>query len=396
MITFNKALNILKKNVQETKENELIFTETANLRVLNKNYSSKNEVPRENLSSMDGIVILKNEKIKKLKIVGESKAGDNKGKEFKNGECSLIYTGAPIFGDDKKVVPKENFVTNNQFVIIKKLPKNNFIRKKASDLKKNKIYLKKKTLLNIRSIVLAKSMRLKKLEVLKKPKIFVICTGDEIVSNSKRIRVVEPTNHIFIKYFVELFGGEIKKIKYSKDTNDDFVSTFNSFLDYDLLITSGGVSKGKYDIVKPSLQKFDLNILFDKILIKPGKPTTFGKFTNKKYFLGLPGNPVSCFMSLLNFFPIFINSFFGLNLHKFTLRKFCSKRFIEKNNQLTQFQRVVVKKNYFEISKDQDSSLINILNSSNGILIRKPFSPQIKPNDKVNILLFEDIFRLGT
>ena len=146
MITFNKALNILKKNVQETKENELIFTETANLRVLNKNYSSKNEVPRENLSSMDGIVILKNEKIKKLKIVGESKAGDNKGKEFKNGECSLIYTGAPIFGDDKKVVPKENFVTNNQFVIIKKLPKNNFIRKKASDLKKNKIYLKKKNL----------------------------------------------------------------------------------------------------------------------------------------------------------------------------------------------------------------------------------------------------------
>ena len=71
---------------------------------------------------------------------------------------------------------------------------------------------------------------------------------------------------------------------------------------YDLLITSGGISKGKYDIVKKVLKKNKLQILFDQVAVKPGKPTTFGKIGSSSYFLGLPGNPVSCFTSMLFYF----------------------------------------------------------------------------------------------
>ncbi len=395
MITFKKAQKIIQCNVQETNKSELIFTENAHMRILNKDYLSKSDIPRDNLSSMDGIVVFKNEKNRKLKIIGETKAGDKKGKQFKYGECSLIFTGGPIFGNDKIIIPKENFEIKQDHIQIKTLPFQNFIRKKASDLKRNKTYLKKKTLLNIRSIVLAKSMRLKKVNVLKKPRIFVICTGDEIISNNKKRGLVESTNHIFIKYFTELLGGEVKMISYAEDSYDDFVKIYKSFLDFDLLITSGGISRGKYDIVKRCLKDCGLNILFDKVSIKPGKPTTFGKFNNNKYFLGLPGNPVSCFMSLINFLPIFMDAFLGLKSYKLIFTKLASNKFINENKKLTHFQRVKVKKNYFNVFKDQDSSLMSILNSADGILIREPNSPPIKKQQKVNILLFKDIFKFG-
>ena len=92
------------------------------------------------------------------------------------------------------------------------------------------------------------------------------------------------------------------------------------------MITTGGISEGKYDIVKNSLDKINIKVIFDKVLIKPGKPTTFGKFNNKKFFLGLPGNPVSCFMSMLNFFQ-YINKFYGTDIVKINHRILRSKNF---------------------------------------------------------------------
>ena len=148
---------------------------------------------------MDGVLVLKKEKVKRFKIIGESKAGDKKAKKINNGECVLIYTGAPVYGDDKRVIPKENFQIETKHIYINDFPSNNFIRKKCSDLVKNKKYLHKKSIMNVRSIALAKSMKLKRLKVLKKPRIFVICTGDELIKNKNESPLVESTNNIFIK-----------------------------------------------------------------------------------------------------------------------------------------------------------------------------------------------------
>ncbi len=391
MITFLQALKIISENVFKSKNLELVKTENSYNRVLAKDYHSKTNHPKFNLSAMDGAVIFKNEKKKKLKIIGESKAGDIIAKKINNQECRLVYTGAPVYGDDKKIIPRENFEIKNNYIYINSLSNENFIRKKGSDFIKNKKYLSKKSIMNIRSIALAKSMRHYNLKVIKKPKVVVICTGDEIIKKGEKPSQVESTNNIFIKYFVDLFGGEIINIEFSKDNNFDFTKRFKSHKEFDLLITSGGISKGKYDIVKSSLEKFGLKILFDRVAIKPGKPTTFGTFNKHKFFLGLPGNPVSCFMSLINFLPTYINSFYGLDLINFKYQKFYSKNFVEKNKNLTLFQRVIINKNSFEVIKNQDSSMINMLNISNGILIRSPFSKEIKPNEQQKILIFDEI-----
>ena len=218
---------------------------------------------------MDGAIILKKEKKLKLKIIGESKAGDKKAKNFKIGECYLVYTGAPVFGNDKQVIPRENFEIKENYLIINSLSNESFIRKKSSDLIKNKKYLFCNEVINIRSIALAKSMRLNYLKVLMKPRVFVICTGDELIIDNSKSSLVVSTNNIFIKHFVELFGGEVVSIQFSKDNRIEFLKKFKSLKDFDLLITSGGISKGKYDIVKESLKEFGLKILFERVAIKP-------------------------------------------------------------------------------------------------------------------------------
>ena len=126
----------------------------------------------------------------------------------------------------------------------------------------------------------------------------MIVTGNELITEDNPKGIIESSNEILINMIVKKFGGNVKGIFTVNDNEKDFLSIFNNLNNYDLLITSGGISKGKYDIVKKVLKKKKLQILFDQVAVKPGKPTTFGKIGVNRYFLGLPGNPVSCFISM--------------------------------------------------------------------------------------------------
>ena len=166
----------------------------------------------DKLNKSKTIEIIEEEK-RKLLIANESKAGDPNAKSFKPGECSLIYTGGPIYGKNKKIIPKENFIIKDNFIQILSHPKDDFIRYKASDIHKNKIYLRKRSIITLRALALAKSMKINRVKVLQKPKVLVICTGDEIKSDS----IIPSTNNIFIKFFVEYFGGKIINIDFARD-----------------------------------------------------------------------------------------------------------------------------------------------------------------------------------
>jgi molybdopterin molybdotransferase len=394
MKTFKEACRTISHSVSKSNKSEIIRTNDSHLRILSKDYLSKLNHPRTNLSSMDGVVIHKNDINRKtFKISGESTASDEFAEDFKSGECNLVFTGAPIFGKDKLVIPKEDFISKKNSITVKSYSKVNFIREKATDLKKSKKYLNKNSIITIRSLVLAKLMRIEKLKVLKKLRVCVISTGNEIINIKNKKCLVQPTNHLFIEYLVKKFGGEVIRTSFSNDDQGELIKTYKSLKEFDLLITSGGISRGKYDIVKTSLKLMGLKILFDRVAIKPGKPTTFGKFSKEKFFLGLPGNPVSCFMCMINFFPVFVNAFYGTKLTKFRSKKLISKYNIEKNNNLTSFCRVMITKRSFTVFKNQDSSLLNILKKADGILIRKPFDKKIIAGEEVEIYLFDNIIQ---
>jgi len=399
MISFEKALYFCQEAIKPCNKNELLDIEEAHGRIVAKEVYFRNESPKFNSSAMDGIAINSTDaKINNiLKAVGESKAGDKVAKDFKKGEFLFIYTGAPIPGINKIIIPKENifFKKTDNSVIIKKIDRRNFIRFKGEDFKKNQICFSNNEILNIRSLALAKTAGFKKIYVKKKPNIYVIITGDEIISKKNVNGIIESSNEVLIGMMIKKFGGNLKGIFTIKDNEEDFNAILKKIKDYDLLITSGGISKGKYDIVKKSLKKVNLKILFDQVLVKPGKPTTFGLIENRKYFLGLPGNPASCFISMLFFFSTFINSFFGMKYIKIKKKKLRISHPEEKNNKLTQFLRIKLYRNnnnFFRVYKNKDSSMQKILKESDGILIRKPYAKEISENSKCDVILFNDSF----
>ncbi len=399
MISFEKALNFCQEAIKPCHKKELLNVEEAHGRIVAKEIYFRNESPKNNSSAMDGIAINSTDaKINNiLKAVGESKAGDKITKDFKKGETLFIYTGAPIPGINKMIIPKENYILkkDDNSVIIKKIDRRNFIRFKGEDFKKNEICFSKNEILNIRSLALAKTAGFKKIYVKKKPNIYVILTGDEIISKDNVNGIIESSNEVLISMMIKKFGGNLKGTFTVKDNEEDFHSILKKIKDFDLLITSGGISKGKYDIVKKSLKKVKLKILFDQISMKPGKPTTFGKLEGGKYFLGLPGNPASCFISMLFFFSTFINSFFGMNFIKIKKKKLQIIHSEKKNNKLSQFLRIKLYKkdtNFFKVYKNTDSSMQKILKESDGILIRKPYAKEISENSKCDVILFNDSF----
>jgi len=147
MISFEKALDFCQEAIKPCIKKELLDIEEAHGRIVAKGIYFRNESPKINSSAMDGIAINSTDaKINNiLKAIGESKAGDKIAKDFKKGEFLFIYTGAPIPGGNKTIIPKENFFfkkTDNS-VIIKKIDRRNFIRFKGEDFKKNEICFQK-------------------------------------------------------------------------------------------------------------------------------------------------------------------------------------------------------------------------------------------------------------
>ena len=303
MISFASALNLIQKNVAKSLNSEFVDVNESLGRILASDLYSKCDYPRENLSSMDGAVIFKSDlQLKEIKIVGEIKAGDSFTNDFNKGQSKLIFTGGIIPGKNKIIIPKEQFLISKNKIIIKERKIQNFIRVKGSDFKKNELCISKNTKMSCRTVALAAAMRIKKIKVFKKPNVITIITGDELIGSKNKSPLVISTNQIMIKKIVDEFGGNLKNIYVIKDKTEDLEKLIKKLGNFDILITSGGISQGKYDLVKKVLYKQKMKILFDRVSIKPGKPTTFGRFSKNRYFLGLPGNPVSCFTSLVFFF----------------------------------------------------------------------------------------------
>ena len=397
MISFDSSLNLIQKSVLKSLKSEFIDINESFGRILASDLYSKCDYPRENLSSMDGAVIFKSDlKLKEIEIVGEIKAGDSFTNDFNKGQSKLIFTGGIVPGKNKVIIPKEQFLISKNKLIIKDRKIQNFIRIKGSDFKKKELCLSKNTKMNCRTIALAAAMRINKIEVIKKPNVIVIMTGDELISSDKENPLVISTNQIMIKKIVNDFGGNLKNIYIVKDKIEDLEKLIKKLRDFDILITSGGISRGKYDLVKKVLCNLKMKILFDRVSIKPGKPTTFGKFSKNRYFLGLPGNPVSCFTSLVFFFSKFINCFYGSDYLKITKTKLILNNNLKTNKHLTLFLRIKKiknKPNFFNVFSKQDSAQMKILSESNGILIRKPYEKNLIKGTECDVILYENIVR---
>ena len=402
LLSLDEAINKIKSNFQKI-GNEDIFLKDALGRCLAKPIISNVDNPKYDVSSMDGYAInykdyfdVRDSKIKKFKIVGESSAGLPYSKKINSLETVRIFTGAKLPKGSNTVIIQENVKVSKSgsYIIIDESPKKSqFVRKKGLDFKKNNIIFKEGTILKSRHLGSIAMTGQAWLTVSRKPTVSILSTGNEILKVGEQLSKdkIPSGNSLMLSSMVQEFGGMPRILPVAKDNLQDIYEILENALDSDLIITTGGVSVGKYDLIQKALTKFDNKIEFWKIAMRPGKPLLFSKINNTP-LIGLPGNPVSSGVCSLIFVNIAIRKMLGDDSHFPILENGVLNGKMSQNDKRLDFVRAnsSYKNGVLNVKplNLQDSSMITNFSKADCLIVRNPFEKPINNGENVKIFKF--------
>jgi molybdopterin molybdochelatase len=301
MMPYEEALSIVLSHCP-TLPTERVYLLDALGRVLAEDVISEEDRPSFDNSAMDGYAVhwedIKDAPVE-LSVVGEIPAGAEETFELPRGCAVKIFTGAPIPKGATAVVPVEYTETKNGKVLIKEAFKEGAnIRRKGEELKAGEIVLQKGTFLRHYEVGLLASLNKVQVEVSRKPRVAVLSTGDEIKDLGEPITKpsqIRTSNGYTLMAGISLAGGEPHYLGIVPDEPDKLKKALSQLEDYDVFITTGGVSMGDRDYIKTLVEEVGVKVHFHKVRIKPAKPILFGTYKEGKgLFFGIPGNPVSC------------------------------------------------------------------------------------------------------
>ncbi|WP_373058908.1 molybdopterin molybdotransferase MoeA [Zunongwangia sp. H14] len=266
--------------------------------VLAKDVYSPLNMPPFRQSAMDGYAIKWSNK-ENYKIIGESKAGDNRQFQLNEGEAVRIFTGAMVPKNADTVVIQEHVEEASERISIKKMPaKRANIRAEGEQILKGVKVLEKGSQVNEASIGLLAGLGLKQIKIFKPPEIGLMVTGNELEQLDEPLAPgkIYESNSLMLK--VALKRNNFPKVKFyqAKDNAKETARLIKEALaNNDVLLISGGISVGKYDFVQQALLSNGVKEIFYKVNQKPGKPLWFGAKGEKRIF-ALPGNPASMYI----------------------------------------------------------------------------------------------------
>ena len=298
MISFQEAFEIVMGNCIATDTEFVSFADSLN-RVLAEDVKADRDIPPFNRAAVDGYACRKSDLEKTLTVKGLIKAGEAPLFKIDEGECSKIMTGAivPEGADFVFMVEDSQEIEPGKVKYTGKAPKNN-ISFQGEDIRQGDIVLKKGKIIKPQDIAVLASVGHVTVEVSCKPRVGVVSTGDELVEPDEKPEPAEIRNSNAWQLLAqaERAGGKPKYYGIAPDDEDvTYEMVSGAIAENDIVILTGGVSMGDYDFVQDVLKRAGVKILFDKVRVQPGKPTTFGTHQGGVVF-ALPGNPVSCFV----------------------------------------------------------------------------------------------------
>ena len=317
LMSLDEALDHVLKAAIVISEHESVASFEADGRVLAESLVSQLQVPPQDNSSMDGYAIrLEDVPVAgaRLKVTQRIPAGHN-GQALQAGEAARIFTGAPIPPNANAVVMQEDVQLDSSTAVpevtVKVVPgKGQWIRRSGEDVSRGAVVLPKGTRLDPAALGLAASIGVANVNVVRRPRVALFSTGDELVMpgdvepQNMRPGAIYNSNRFFLRALLVRAGCEVTDLGIVPDNLSSTLQVMKAAAaDHDLILTSGGVSVGEEDHVKPAVEALGgLNLW--QISMKPGKPFAFGFLNSqgatspkKTYFMGLPGNPVSSFVT---------------------------------------------------------------------------------------------------
>ena len=401
MIQVQEALDKILSKIQ-FKGVEKIPLDQALGRVMAEDVVSRINNPPLDNSAMDGYALIAGdiqsatpENPVKLEMVEEIAAGYTAKGTLKPGQTMRIMTGAPIPpGADAVLMQEDTQKDGDSILCLDRADVEENIRRAGEDIKIGESVLKKGTTLSPAHIGMLAVIGRSQIAVGQRPTVSILSTGDEILEldeTPQGPQIFNSNGHMLAAQ-IKSEGGIPIYLGIAKDTEKDLMEKFEWALKADIVVSSGGVSVGDYDLVKSSLQKMGQDMLFWKVAMKPGKPLAFGRIGKTPIF-GLPGNPVSSFVSFEQFVRPSLRKVLGCSdlSHK-TVQAKLSRTITKKPGRLHFLSSIVSwADGEYTVTPagEQGSGILKSAANANGLLIFPLEAEEIKQGQEVAVQLLE-------
>ncbi len=364
-------------------------------RVLADDVRARITQPPFDASAMDGYAVRAEDVIEipaTLKVIGEAPAGAAFDGEVGPGQAVRIFTGAPVPSGANTIVIQENTETSGADVAVLVAPNaGQFVRPRGLDFAEGEVLLSAGTRLGSREIALAAAMNHPALTVHRKPRVVILPTGDELIApgGTPAPDQIISSNNYGMAAFVERYGGEAVDLGVVSDTVQALSQALQDARNADILITLGGASVGKHDLVQQALTDAGMALNFWKIAMRPGKPLIFGMLGATRV-LGFPGNPVSTFVCAAIFLRPLLGTLLGRTPDSTNVTATLGAD-VKENDERQDYMRATL-----EWAADgtcvatpfpkQDSSMLRTLAAANGFIVRPPFDKARRSGETVEIM----------
>ena len=274
-------------------------------------------LPNFDNSAMDGYAVLASDckPGKRLRVTGEQPAGVDRKLHVSNGEAIRIFTGAPMPQGADAVVMQEDVTRDGDEIVVNvDVDVEEFVRKRGCDLGEGQKILAKGERIHATTLALLASQGFAEVLVDGEVRAAIISTGDELATPGQELQPgqIYDSNSLLLQSLLERSGAAVASTQHSSDNADSLRKAFRAAGKNQILIVSGGVSVGEHDLVQSTLRELGAKIDVWRVAIKPGKPFLFGRLGGCFVF-GLPGNPVSAFVTFLQFVRPAVLKMMGAN-----------------------------------------------------------------------------------
>src|SRR2546428_2770959 len=304
MISEEEARTKVLEKIQLLPSRALLLAEALNCFAA-QDYFARFPLPNFDNSAMDGYAVIANScaRGKPLRVIGEQPAGLDRQLRVRSGEAVRIFTGAPMpAGADAVVMQEDVTRTGDEIVINGDVEVDEFVRKRGCDLGEGQKILGKGDRIVATKLALLASQGFAQVSVGGEVRAAIISTGDELAKPGEKIQPgqIYDSNSVLLQSLLKRSGAVAASAGNCSDDSDSLRAAMQSAAKNEVLIVSGGVSVGEHDLVQKTLRELGAKIDIWRVAIKPGKPFLFGQL-GRCFVFGLPGNPVSAFVTFLQF-----------------------------------------------------------------------------------------------
>ena len=407
MISVDKALEQILGVINPLRLEKVTILEALN-RVLGEDITSDRDIPPLTNSAMDGYALrfedtlgATREKPAVLTVIDDVPAGRISKKTVRPGQAIRIMTGAPIpAGADAVTRVEDTEKDGDRVRVFVPAKKGLDIRPAGEDVKKGELVIPKGKIVRPAEVGMLAALNRPDVAVYGRPKVAVLSTGDELVDIGGELapgKIINSNSYSLAAQVAEC-GAVPIRLGIASDTREDLVSKFEAAKGADLIVTSGGVSVGDYDLVKDVMGELGA-MQFWKVAMRPGRPLAFGTIGGIPLF-GLPGNPVSVMVSFEQFVRPAILKMSGFtNLFRPAVRAVL-KEGLQKKAGFRHFLRAVVElkegKYYAVTTGEQGSGILKSMVMANGLIVLPEEVTSLIAGDEVTVQLIDRSFETAS